>query len=247
MTIKKLISHGYFSEELPPPFTTELFGNKLRKVQSIIAALDAAEKKKLNETNFVKYSIPKVGIHRRLNGIPNPFHQLALSIEIYKNWSKIKKHYKKSTLSASIPEIDKSNRRAILQFAKFEIFKEKCIESSFDTFFELKSDISKYFPSIYTHSIPWAIHTKQIAKTRRRDRTLYGNILDECLRFGQSGQTIGMPIGTDTSRIIAELIGCSIDEELVKQLKKENIRIKGYRFVDDCHFFFIPKLMQKLV
>lgn len=238
MTIKNLISFGYFSEELPPPFTTEDFGSKLRRVQSIVTALNSAEKKKLSETNFVKYSIPKVGIHRRLNGIPNPYHQLALSVAIYNNWSKIKKHYKKSNLSASIPEIDKSNKRAIVQFAKFESFKEKCIESSYDTFFELKSDISKYFPSIYTHSIPWAIHTKQVAKTRRRDRTLYGNVLDECLRFGQSGQTIGMPIGTDTSRIIAELIGCSIDEELVKQLRKESVRIKGHRFVDDCHFFF---------
>ena len=207
-------------------------------MQGIIASLTATERKKLSETNFVTYSIPKVGIHRRINGIPNPYHQFLLSETIYKNWSSIKKHYKKSTLSASIPEVDKSKKRAVVQFAKYEQFKEKCIVSSFDTFFELRSDILRYFPSIYTHSIPWALHTKAIAKTRRRDRALLGNVLDEYIRYAQNGQTIGMPIGTDTSRIVSEIIGCAIDEEIRNSLKKENIQIKGHRFVDDCHFFF---------
>jgi hypothetical protein len=238
MTLKNLISKGYFSEELPPPFSTILLGDNIRKVFAIIKSLPALESKKLYETNFVKYSIPKVGIYRRVNGLPNPYHQLILSQSIYKNWSKIKKQFKKSKISASIPEVDKSGKRAIVQFSKFEEFKEKAIEASFDTFYEFKTDIAKYFSSIYTHSIPWAIHTKSIAKTRRRDKSLYGNNLDECVRYGQSGQTIGLPIGTDTSRIIAELIGCSIDEQLTKQLKKEGIILKGKRFVDDCHFFF---------
>jgi len=238
MTLKDLLSNGYFSEELPPPFTTELLGNNLRKVISIIKSLPSLEAKKLSETNFVRYSTPKVGIHRRLNGLPNPYHQTILSQAIYKNWSKIKKHYKKSKISASIPEVDKSGKRSIIQFSKFEEFKEEVISASFDSFYEFKTDISKYFPSIYTHSIPWAIHTKAVAKTQRRNKALYGNIIDECVRYGQSGQTIGLPIGTDTSRIIAELIGCSIDEELTKQLKKEGIVLKGKRFVDDYHFFF---------
>ncbi|MDR3711343.1 MAG: RNA-directed DNA polymerase [Puia sp.] len=81
------------------------------------------------------------------------------------------------------------------------------------------------------------MHTKSYAKTNRRS-VIAGNIIDECVRSGQSGQTMGIPIGTDTSRIIAEIIGCSIDEALVTQLRKEGIAIKGYRFVDDCHFFF---------
>ncbi|MBL7738445.1 MAG: RNA-directed DNA polymerase [Chitinophagaceae bacterium] len=238
MTLKNLIKYGYFTEELPPAFNTLLFGDNVRRVQSIIASLDSREKKKLNETNFVTYSIPKVGIHRRLNGIPNPYHQFLLSNAIYRNWSQIKKHYKKSSLSASIPEVDKSKKRAIVQFAKYELFKEKCIISSFDAFFELRSDILRYFPSIYTHSIPWALHTKGIAKTRRRDKTLLGNLIDEYIRYAQNGQTIGMPIGTDTSRIVSEIIGCAIDEQISKALKRENVKCKGYRFVDDCHFFF---------
>ena len=94
MTIKKLINFGYFSEELPPPFTSEIFGNNLRKVQTIINSLSPEDKKAIKETNFVKYTIPKVGIQRRINGIPNPYHQYLLSKVINNNWSEINKHYK---------------------------------------------------------------------------------------------------------------------------------------------------------
>src|SRR5690606_2383826 len=139
--------------------------------------------------------------------------------------------------SASIPEIDTKNERAIIQFSKFNEFKENCLMSSFDTFYELKTDISKYYPSIYTHSIPWAIHTKAFAKVNQGN-SHYGNLLDECIRNTQNGQTNGIVIGTDTSRILAEILGCYIDDEFIKVLNKEKIKIKGYRFVDDCHFFF---------
>src|SRR5690606_1286537 len=94
-----------------------------------------------------------------------------------------------------------------------------------------------YYPSIYTHSIPWAIHTKAFAKVNQGN-SHYGNLLDECIRNTQNGQTNGIVIGTDTSRILAEILGCYIDDEFIKVLNKEKIKIKGYRFVDDCHFFF---------
>jgi hypothetical protein len=238
MTLTNLVTNGYFSEEMPPPFSSSLLGANVRKVLSIIKALNNTEQRKMYETESVRFSIPKVGIHRRVNGIPNPYHQIKLSQVIAKNWRKIQKEYRRSLLSASVPEVDKTRKRSIIQFAKYEEFREKCIEASFDTFFELRTDISKYFPSIYTHSIPWAMHSKAIAKTRRKDKLLIGNVIDECLRFGQSGQTKGIPIGTDTSRIVAEIIGCSIDVALCKELKREDVPIKGHRFVDDCHFFF---------
>lgn len=185
MTLKNLLSNGYFSEELPPPFSSNPLGTMSRKILNIISSLTTLEEKKLKETDFVRFSIPKVGIHRRHNGIPNPFHYVKLSEVIYKNWRNINIHYRKSKLSASVPEIDKTGKRAIIQFGKYEKFREKCIECSYDTFFELRADISKYFSSIYTHSIPWAIHTKTVAKRRRRDSSLYGNVLDEYIRYGK--------------------------------------------------------------
>lgn len=48
------------------------------------------------------------------------------------------------------------------------------------------------------------------------------------------GQTIGIPIGPDTSLIIAEIIGCTIDKMLLDSFPD----LIGYRYVDDMYFFF---------
>lgn len=51
----------------------------------------------------------------------------------------------------------------------------------------------------------------------------------------QDKQTIGLPIGPDTSHIIAEIIGVAIDVELKEALKKWP---EGFRYVDDYFLFF---------
>ncbi|MDR3711969.1 MAG: hypothetical protein P4L51_04075 [Puia sp.] len=127
MTLQNLLTNGYFSEELPPPFTTHLLGANISKIQSIISSLPTQEVKLMKESDFVRYSTPKTGIHRRPNGIPNPYHQIKLSEAISSHWVDIEKLYKGSPLSASIPEIDTTGKRSIVQFAKYEEYKEKCL------------------------------------------------------------------------------------------------------------------------
>ena len=51
----------------------------------------------------------------------------------------------------------------------------------------------------------------------------------------QSWQTIGIPIGPDTSHVIAELIGTAIDVDLKAEL---GFWPAGYRYVDDYYLFF---------
>ncbi|MDR6695316.1 RNA-directed DNA polymerase [Stenotrophomonas sp. 1337] len=98
----------------------------------------------------------------------------------------------------------------------------------------LRTDISRFFPTIYTHSIPWALHSKLVSKTDRNRVRLYGNLLDETCRQLQDGQTIGLPIGPDTSHIIAEAIASAVDVQLFDQFA----RLSGFRFVDDYYLFF---------
>jgi hypothetical protein len=102
--------------------------------------------------------------------------------------------------------------------------------------FMLRTDISRFFPTIYTHSVPWAFHTKATAKKKHTASAAYfGNLLDLALRQGQDGQTIGLPIGPDTSHIIAEAIATAVDLELKKRLKSFPA---GFRYVDDYFLFF---------
>lgn len=48
---------------------------------------------------------------------------------------------------------------------------------------------------------------------------MLGNALDRDLRCCNSGQTMGIPIGPDTSLVIAEIITCLMDEQFQTKLK----------------------------
>ena len=55
------------------------------------------------------------------------------------------------------------------------------------------------------------------------------------VRQCQDEQTFGLPIGPDTSHIIAECVATAIDLDLAKKLKTIPI---GFRYVDDYYLFF---------
>ena len=63
--------------------------------------------------------------------------------------------------------------------------------------------------------------------------------LDKLLRNTQDGQTLGIPIGSDTSLVVAELLLCTVDVELEKRFKNTCIfPFKGFRYSDDYEFTF---------
>lgn len=41
----------------------------------------------------------------------------------------------------------------------------------------IPSPVNQFYPSIYTHSIPWALHTKSVAKAKPNDYSLLGSEL----------------------------------------------------------------------
>ena len=92
------------------------------------------------------------------------------------------------------------------------------------------ADIRAFYHSVYTHTIPWAIRGKANAKTDRFSNH-YANGLDRYCRNAQDQQTIGLPVGPDTSRVMGELIASAIDEKL-----REETGISfqdATRYVDD--------------
>lgn len=105
-----------------------------------------------------------------------------------------------------------------------------------------EADIQLFYHSIYTHSIAWAIHGKAVTKKNRWDFSLCGNLIDLLVRNSQDGQTLGLPVGPDTSRLIAEIVGSAIDRTIQRSVKFPSssgggpaTRI-GMRFVDDYTF-----------
>ena len=239
MTEEKLIEKGYFAKELPPQFVTYPLANKLALINSTwnskLSSLTKPRKQFFFETKSTIYNIPKVGLSRRVISIPNPIHQTNLVETIINRWTEIDTIFAKSNSSFSKPKEDTDNKRAFVTEHNFSSFKRSRFIGSFDNYHQVKSDISKFYGSIYTHSIPWIIHTKAVAKANRTDFTLLGNLLDKILRTGNSGQTVGIPIGPDTSLIIAEIINCEIDNILQNKFKNHNI--KFFRFIDDIYIY----------
>lgn len=246
MTQKELLENGYFPKELPPPFQTKIFANKLSVIENdwnkVIVNINKSQKSikeafkdKFWESKWVVHSLPKVGFSRRLLGIPNPYHQSILAKSITNNWAEIEKIFNKSKISNSKPIKDDTGKRALKSINSFGQFRKECLINSYDKIYEVRTDVSRYYGTIYTHIIPWIIHTKSIAKTNRKDNTLLGNLLDKNLRESNSGQTLGIPIGPDTSLVIAEIIGCTLDEMIQKKFNTS--AIKGFRYIDDYYIY----------
>ncbi len=86
------------------------------------------------------------------------------------------------------------------------------------------TDVRNCYASIYTHSIPWALHTKQLAHDfkNRNDFTLFGNRLDKLFQNANDGCTNGIPIGPAISDLIAEVVLAGVDLALSRFLSEEN-------------------------
>ena len=231
--LKDFIKYGYFPKELPPPFNTMSFAENSEKIHKEWRNKGKTIKKNFNETLCAIYSIPRINYSRRRISIPNPLHQYELTSLLVDNWEKIISFLKEAKLSASFPVIDNEQNRALITKKTFSEYKRAYVRGSFNRLFEVRTDISRFYPTIYTHAIPWALHTKEIAKKQRSTNSLLGNEIDKKMRSCQSGQTIGIPIGPDTSFLVAEIIATALDKKIIQKFKD----IKGYRYIDDYHLF----------
>lgn len=125
----------------------------------------------------------------------------------------------------------------------YEDYRYQRAEKKFDILY--KFDIAKCFDSIYSHSIVWALTNKEIVKYNiPLSKGTFGGRFDSLMQNINFGETNGIVIGPEISRIFAELILQRIDKNVESQLKdKKHIIRKDYelyRYVDD-YFLFCDK------
>jgi hypothetical protein len=227
--LKLFLSSGFFAAQIPPSFNSVSFAEKHAQFSIPWDAIRPG--KCADETTFERYSVARVGHSRRPIAIVNPIAYFFLTRLIAKEWPALSRLMKKSRLSLSFPELGQEEGRAISITPIKQLAEERLLRSAGARYL-LVSDISQFFPSIYTHAIAWAVEGKSVAKSKaaRKDKNMLGNQLDELVRFTQSNQTVGIPIGPDTSHILSELIGVAVDHELRQRLGGWP---RGYRHVDD--------------
>lgn len=102
------------------------------------------------------------------------------------------------------------------------------------------ADISKCFHSIYTHTMFWAIADRETAKDNTNAHT-FSNEFDRLMQSGNFNETNGICVGSEVSRIFAELILSEVDQRVVANLaRKRKVWKRDYeyrRYVDDYYIF----------
>lgn len=226
---KEFLHRGYLPIQLPPGFTSNSFASSHKDIGKRWGS------KRHEMCRSEKFSVARSSYNRRVTSIVNPISFYFLVKEIVKYWGKIQSHYNKSNISLSRPKLNPSLRA--IEISKFSDLYEAKVTRSTGYRYALLTDISRFFPTIYTHTIPWALHGKEIAKknTRKYTPTFFGNILDSKSMGVQEWQTMGLPIGPDTSHVIAEIVATAIDKELKTRI---GYMPHGFRYVDDYCLFF---------
>jgi len=112
--------------------------------------------------------------------------------------------------------------------------------------FHRKFDISKCFPSIYTHSISWAVKGKDNAKKNKLSTT-FESTFDTLMRNMNEGESHGIIVGPEFSRIFSEIILQNIDVSVENELTRRGYTFKkDYeigRYVDDFFMFAKSKIV----
>jgi hypothetical protein len=235
-----LLDHGLFAEKVPPCFSTAGLTAIVSETMSDLLEEedDTKLKEKINKCShdYVRYeALRDINIPRHL-GVPHPESYAVQALAISKHWREIATHCNRPN-----PPISRIHVRHVGNGRIFEMnykgverfqFEENEILWMAGAKFVVEADIAACFPSIYTHSIPWALHNKDESKKSGSLTKLTGNLLDKCTQNTRDRQTNGLLIGPHASNIISEIILTRIDIEL---------QAKGYkkvvRHVDDYSYF----------
>jgi hypothetical protein len=103
-------------------------------------------------------------------------------------------------------------------------------------------DISNCFGSIYTHSVSWAMKSKDVVKQHiEASANTFGGEIDREMRDANWAETHGILVGPELSRIFAEIILQDVDTRAAKFIEKHKNHLSGSfavrRYVDDYFIF----------
>lgn len=244
-----IVNHGYFPEQyvLPPCFNvSKTRGLNLGRFYNPIKN---GKEYKPKRTTCVNISFPKTDLTDRVLSIIHPKIHFDIAHIISDNWNEILESLipaDSNIVSYSFPiPLSKhcngrvgSLRGGRMAYEFLEMTDDHLISIAYKHKYIVNADIKNFYPSIYTHSIAWALHTKETVRNIDHNSrfTLTGNLLDKLFQNASDGRTNGIPVGPVVSDIISEIIACAVDIKLTKYLNDEGIIFDATRFKDDYRF-----------
>ena len=249
-----LKNESYFNLKLPSYFDFEPLLNKIYQDNSRKTNLSNYFDGKSNSPKFLSdvnynfniYKSDRLSFRKLCLTNPIIYVSLVQDMCTKEHWDLIIKRFKKfqsnkKIVCCSIPvesiiDYDKDIKEQVLTWwDRFE--QETIVQSSYYPFMII-TDITNCYPSVYTHTISWALHDEIYAKEHKDDKTLYGNRLDTTIQSMSYGQTNGLSQGSVLYDFIAEMILGYADMLLtarLKELKYNDYKILRYR--DDYRIF----------
>lgn len=234
--LQGLLQYNYFprqhdhKEELPPIFNTVQFtpavAGKLNAAKARGSGYDVLPFRRTRHPN-----IP------RMMGIPHPRAYAQLVTAIADNWDQHIAGICQSPNSQLEFGLHEDNRIVVHRYdhtaADGEVEDQNPL-SDFGKKYRVKTDITNFYHSVYSHSLPWALvghsHAKRHKGPKHKDE--WFNRIDYSVTLCQRNETKGISIGPATSTILSEIILFQVD----KVLRDE----KGYqftRYIDDYTAF----------
>ena len=224
-----LLAYGFFAEKLPPVFTAVPFFNYCKTVSDPFEA---------SWNEYITFRVMRNINIPRLMGIPNPFQYQRLCSELRDRWDKLRAHFHAQTDGQSYRVSRIHVRKEYNEKRIFEMnYKNWRVDGNPEldllmhdkgtSRFIVQADISTCFPSIYTHSIPWALVGKEEAKKTVHDNDAWYNRIDRACSNMRNGETHGLLIGPHSSNLLSEIILTVVDKKLYDM---------GYRYfrnIDD--------------
>jgi hypothetical protein len=232
-----LLTEGYFPEQyvLPPTFRVQGF--------SLDENPKNANTNDLVKREIISISYPKTLLTSREFGIqhPNNFHDIVFYL--MQDWDAIIDiifHLDLKIYSYSFPipvnardEGNLSPLRSGRMIYEWIAMAEKDLVAEAHKFkYIVRSDITNFYNSVYTHSIAWALEGQDKAFDDK-GFVLTGNKIDRLVQYANNGRTNGLPVGSALSDLLAETILAAIDLEVSQKAQKQGIDFLATRFKDD--------------
>lgn len=242
----ELLGRGFLPAELPPIFTSRSLGAAYPNWQAQLASCSAPKDAQVLPTTF---HLARPGTLRRRLSIPHPLYYAQLCSLLEQKSSELQSAFAQSPWSRSIPEPDPDpSRRAFKVPLVDRLIVEANAAVRATSRYLVQADIAQFYHSIYTHTFSWSLgskdHSKKWFKFDSQERNQhrsehayqlvhFGDELDKKLRNLQDKQSVGIPMGPDASRLLAEVLLCSLDKKLDTELRQQQIVVHAMRNVDD--------------
>lgn len=205
------LSYGLFTEKLPPVFTSEPFYQYSLNLKHPFSRI-------AHDYVFFE-SMRDINAPRPL-GIPTPMSYQGLCASLRDNWQSIQRHFHKYTKNDNfkisrihIRKQKGTNALFKMNYKNWQTDDSPVPDILIGKRYLVRADISTCFPSMYTHSLCWALVGKEYSKKHKGESLWFNDLDHRCMEI-KSGETHGFLIGPHASNLLSEIILTVIDYHL---------------------------------